>query len=101
MLLGFAVADVTGVRPLGGLVLVLAAAWCVQRWQPAIGTGRTVALLAFWLAAFAASHVLAGALGTWGAVALVAAAVGAAAAAAGRSTSARRGAAATATRRGP
>ena len=83
MILGFAVADITGVRPLGGLVLVLAAAWCVQRWLPTIGRGRTIALLAFWLAAFVASHVLADALGTWGAVALVAAAVGLAAAAVG------------------
>ena len=76
MILGFAVADVTGVRPLGGLVLLLAAAWCVQRWLPAIGRARTIALLAFWLAAFVASHVLADPLGTWGAVFFVAAAVG-------------------------
>ena len=78
---GFAVADLTGVRPLGGLVLLLAAAWCVTRWEPAVGRGRTVALLAFWFAAFVASHVIADPLGTWPAVFLVAAAVGIAAAA--------------------
>ena len=30
--LGFAVADVTGVRPLGGLVLLAGVLWCLPRW---------------------------------------------------------------------
>ena len=72
---GFAVADATGVRPLGGLVLVAAAAWCFVRWRKVAGTGRALALVAFYAAAFAASHALADVLGTWGAVLAVAAAV--------------------------
>ena len=78
MVLGFAVADLTGVRPLGGLVLLLAAAWCAQRWVDRAGMGATIALLGFWFAAFVASHVLADPLGTWPAVFFVASAVGAA-----------------------
>ena len=78
MVLAFAVADVTGVRPLGGLVLVLAGAWCAQRWRPRIGLGATIGLLAFWLGCFVASHALADVLGTWGAVLSTASAVGAA-----------------------
>jgi hypothetical protein len=79
LVLGFAVAQATGVRPLGGIVLVLAAAWCALRWRAAAGTGVAVALVALYAAAFAAAHVLADALGTWGAVLAVAALVGAAA----------------------
>ena len=76
---GFAVAQATGVRPLGGVVLAVALGWCAVRWRRSAGAGRAVALVALYLAAFAASHVLAGLLGTWGAVLLVAAVVGAAA----------------------
>jgi hypothetical protein len=76
---GFAVADVTGVRPLGGLVLLAAAAWCFVRWRSRAGTGRAIALVAFSAAAFAASHALGDVLGAWGAVLSVAALVGAAA----------------------
>ena len=75
---GFVVADVTGVRALGGIVLVVAAAWCFARWRARAGTGRAVALVGFYAAAFVASHALADVLGTWGAVATVAVAVGAA-----------------------
>ncbi|MEA2139882.1 MAG: hypothetical protein QOG56_3032, partial [Solirubrobacteraceae bacterium] len=32
LLLGFAVAQATGVRPLGGVVLALGAGWCGLRW---------------------------------------------------------------------
>lgn len=78
LIAGFAVADATGVRPLGGIVLVAAAAWCLVRWRARAGTGRAVALVAFYAAAFAASHALADVLSTWGAVLAVAAAVAAA-----------------------
>jgi hypothetical protein len=73
---GFAVADATGVRPLGGLVLLAAGAWCFARWRPRIGAGRAAALVAFCAAAFVVSHLLADPLGTWGAVLTVAAVVG-------------------------
>jgi hypothetical protein len=76
---GFAVAQATGVRPLGGLVLLGAVIWCALRWREAAGTGAAVGLAALYLAAFAASHVVADALGTWGAVLTVAAVVGGAA----------------------
>jgi len=77
-LAGFAVADATGVRPLGGAVLLAAGAWCFARWRRTAGTPRAAALLAFCAAAFVASHALADPLGTWGAVLAVAALVGAA-----------------------
>jgi len=78
LIAGFAVAQATGVRALGGLVLLVAAAWCARRWAVRAGTARTAALLAFWLAAFVAAHVLADPLGTWPAVVLMAGATGAA-----------------------
>ena len=73
---GFAVADATGVRPLGGLVLAALAAAAVliarvERW-------RAVAWLALLLACFVVAHVLADPLGAWGALALVTAVAGAA-----------------------
>ncbi len=73
---GFAVAQASGVRPLGGLVLVAAAAWCAVRWRRAAGTGVAALLVLIYAAAFAASHALADVLGTWGAVLTVAAVVG-------------------------
>jgi hypothetical protein len=79
LVLGFAVAQATGVRPLGGAVLALGAGWCALRWRRTAGAGRAAALVALYLAAFAASHVIADALGSWPAVLLVAAIVGSAA----------------------
>lgn len=77
-LLAFAVADVTGVRPLGGLVLVAGGAWCALQVRPVAGTVRTVVLLVVALAAFVASHPLGDVLGAWPAVLAVSLAVGAA-----------------------
>ncbi len=76
---GFAVAQATGIRPLGGVVLVAGAGWCALRWRAERGTGVAVALVAIYLAAFVASHLIADTFGTWGAVALVSALVGLAA----------------------
>jgi thiol:disulfide interchange protein len=76
---GFAVAELTGVRALGGLVLLAAAAWCFARWRARAGAARAVALVVFCAACFVASHVLADALGAWGAVAAVAVLAGGAA----------------------
>lgn len=72
LLLGFGVAQATGVRPLGGLVLVAAAAWCMLRWRRAAGAARAAVLLAVYLAAFVLSHVVADTLGSWPAVLLAA-----------------------------
>ena len=76
LVLGFAVAVLTGVRPLGALVLLAALWWCIRRWRANVGTGRAAALAGFYVAAFVASHVISDALGAWGAVAVVAATVG-------------------------
>lgn len=75
---GFGVAQLTGVRALGGLVLVAAVAWCALRWRRR-STGVAVALVLLYLAAFVASHLLADVLGAWPSVLLVAAVVGLAA----------------------
>lgn len=76
LLLGFAVADLTGVRPLGGIVLFLAALWCGLRWRRAQGLVVAVLLVAAYLAAFALSHPLGRAIGSWPAVLVVSALVG-------------------------
>ncbi len=76
LVLGFAVAQATGVRPLGAIVLALGAGWCALRWRRSVGTPRTVALVGLYLALFVASHVIADTAGTWGAVALAAALMG-------------------------
>lgn len=73
---GFAVAQATGVRPLGGVVLVLGAGWCARRWRVRAGTARTAGLLAVYLLCFAVSHVIADPVGAWPAVAIVAAVAG-------------------------
>jgi hypothetical protein len=74
---GFAVAQATGVRPVGGLVMVLLALAAVM----APGVRRRAALV--WagvlLGCFVASHVLALAIGAWPAVAIVTAVCGTAA----------------------
>lgn len=78
LLLGFAVAQLTGVRPLGGIVLVAGCAWCALRWLR-VGRPRTIALVVIYVGGFVLSHVIADVLGTWPSVLLVAAVVGAAA----------------------
>jgi hypothetical protein len=77
--LGFAVAQATGVRPLGGLVLIAGAGWCALRWRERAGLPKAAGLLGLYVAAFAGSHVLGHAIGAWPAVAVVSAITGAAA----------------------
>ena len=76
LLVGFAVAQATGVRPLGGIVLAAGAGWCALRWRRSVGMARTVGLVVLYLVAFAGSHILADAVGTWPAVLLVSAVMG-------------------------
>jgi hypothetical protein len=78
LLLGFGVAQASGIRPLGGVVLIGAAGWCTLRWRRTAGSARTAGLLVVYVGAFAGSHVIADAVGAWGAVLLAAAVVGAA-----------------------
>jgi hypothetical protein len=75
---GFAVAQGTGVRPLGAAVLLAGLAWCVVRSVRSAGALRVSAAAAAVVAAFAGSHVLARVLPTWPSVLLAAAAAGAA-----------------------
>ncbi len=79
LVLGFAVAQATGVRPLGGAVLVIAVAWCFVRWHRAAGTPAAATLTLLYAGGFAAAHTLAHVLGAWGAVSAVAAVVAGAA----------------------
>ena len=79
LLLGFAVAQATGVRPLGGVVLALGAGWCALRWRRSVGTARTASLVGVYVGVFVLSHVIAGAVGTWPAVVLASAVAGLAA----------------------
>jgi len=79
LLLGFAVAQASGVRALGGIVLVAGCAWCALRWLRAVGAARTAALVAIYLGSFVLSHVVADALTAWPSVLLAAAITGIAA----------------------
>lgn len=77
LLLGFAVADLSGTRALGGIVLLLGALACGLRWRLLLGLPRALALVAAFLAAFALAHPLGKAIGSWPAVLVVSAVVGA------------------------
>jgi hypothetical protein len=76
---GFGVAELTGVRAIGGLVLLAGGAWCVRAALPIVGRVATVALAATGLALFVVSHPLGHAIGAWPAVVVSAALVAAAA----------------------
>jgi hypothetical protein len=77
LVVGFGVADVTGVRPLGGIVLFLAALWCGLEWRRTRGLGIALGLVAVYLLAFGLSHPLGKAIEPWPAVVLVSLVVGA------------------------
>ncbi len=79
-LAGFGVAELTGVRAIGGLVLVAGGAWCGRAALSIAGPRRAIALLAIALALFVISHPLGRAIGAWPAVMLSAALVAGAAA---------------------
>lgn len=82
LLLGFAVAQATGIRPLGGIVLIAGCAWCALRWLRGggrAGLTRTAVLVVVYIGAFVLSHVVAGSLGAWPSVLLAAAVTGIAA----------------------
>jgi hypothetical protein len=74
---GFAVAAATESRALGGAVLLLGGLWCIREWTRRRGARTAATLAGAGLLAFAASHVLALAIGAWPAVLLVASAMGA------------------------
>ena len=71
---GFGVADATGSRSLGGVVLAAFGVTCIAIWLKRDGR-RIATVLTIWgLVAFAISHVLGLWIGAWPAVLLVAAA---------------------------
>lgn len=79
LLLGFAVAQATGVRPLGAIILIAGCAWCALRWLRGGGRAaftRTTVLVVVYVGAFVLSHVVADALGAWPSVLLAAAVTG-------------------------
>lgn len=71
---GYAVARFTGVRPLGGAVLLAAGAVAARTWLAKTGPGPTSALAAAYLLGFGLSHPLAKKIGAWPSVLTVAAA---------------------------
>ena len=79
---GFGVAEITGVRALGGLVLAAGGAWCFAQLRRTAGPARATAVLALALSLFVVAHPLGDAIGPWPAVLLSALFVAAATAAA-------------------
>ncbi len=74
---GYAVARATGVRALGGAVLLAGGVVAGQQWSRR-GPATTAALAATYVAAFGLSHPLARRIGAWPSVLTVATVAGAA-----------------------
>ena len=72
LVVGLRVAEVTGVRAVGGGVLLVAIVCCWLLWHRRRGVQVAVGLTAVYVAAFALSHVIAGAIGAIPSVLLVA-----------------------------
>lgn len=72
LVVGFLLAEGTGVRAVGGVVLLVAIVWCGLLWFRRRGVQVAVGLTAVYVAAFASSHVLAGSVGAIPSVLLVA-----------------------------
>jgi hypothetical protein len=79
-LAGFGAAELTGVRAIGGLVLLAGGAWCAMATLRLTGPWAAAVLVVLAIVLFVASHPLGDAIGAWPAVALGAALVAAAAA---------------------
>lgn len=78
LIAGYAMAVLSGSRPLGGLVLGGLGLWCIAIWLERDGTRTAALLTGVGLLAFALSHVLALLIGAWPAVLVAAAATAAA-----------------------
>jgi hypothetical protein len=72
LVLGYAVAAGTGVRPLGGVVLLVGLAYCWVLWTDRVSTATAVALVVAFGVVFAGSHLLALVLPAWPSVLIVA-----------------------------
>jgi hypothetical protein len=75
LVVGFLVAELTGMRALGAVVLTAAIVWCWNAWARRSSVLVAVGLTAVYVAAFALSHAIAGAIGALVSVALVSAVV--------------------------
>jgi hypothetical protein len=75
LIVGFGIAVATGSRALGGVALLVGGVWCIRQWTRRHGPATAVSLAGAGLAAFAVSHLLAGAIGAWPSVLAVAAAM--------------------------
>ena len=65
LIAGFGVADATGVRALGGVVLAAAGIAAGVTWLERDGGRTTTALSAIYLGSFVGSHLLAKEIGAW------------------------------------
>lgn len=79
LIVGFAVAFLTGNRALGGVVLVLGGVACAWLWWRLAGPWRAMLCVAIAGVAFVVSHPLGHVLTSWGSVLLVSAATAGAA----------------------
>jgi len=70
--IGFALAQVSGNRPLGGAVLLIGAVICGFLWWRSAGALPAIASGVVFSAGFVASHPLAKVIGSWPSVAIVA-----------------------------
>ena len=73
LLAGWGAVEVSGSRPVGGVVLLAGGIGCAALWRRRHGTRTAVELTAVGFAAFVLSHILALAIGAWPAVLCVAA----------------------------
>ena len=73
LIVGFAVASLTGNRALGGIVLLIGGAVCAWLWWRIAGPWRAAACVAIAGIAFVVSHPLGAILTSWGSVVLVSA----------------------------
>lgn len=68
LVVGFAVGQLTGVRPLAAVVLIAGGAWCAWRAVPTAGWWRVAAVVLVAVLAFVGSHLAAPTVGAWPAV---------------------------------
>ena len=71
LIVGFAVASLTGNRALGGIALIVGGAVCAYLWWRLAGPWRAVACVGIAGVAFVVSHPLGMVITSWGAVLLV------------------------------
>ena len=73
LILGFAVASLTGNRLYGGILLAIGGLYCAWIWWRLAGPGRALICVAIAGVAFIVSHPLGAVITSWGAVLLVSA----------------------------